>query len=239
MGNIPQKKGREWILAQEYFKAIKGGQFEKVQTMIERNRNLVSARDDAGMSGVVIASYYGQPSIASLLISNGAQLDVFEAAMVGDLGTLRKLVEQDRNRVRAYSPDGFTALHFAAFFGHFDSARFLIESGADPSAVAKNMMKVTPLHSAAAHNHLEISKLLVSKGADVNARQENNFTPLHAAAQNGNVALAKFLLERGARPDAKTMDQKTPLDLTKMEGPEAGSKEDREAVAKLLLLGDK
>jgi ankyrin repeat protein len=221
-------------MLEEFFKAIKQGEHSKIEEMLGQDPGLVNAKNESGMSGVVIASYYGEPKIASLLVSRGAKLDVFEAAIVGDLHVTKKLVEQDKKLVNDYSNDGFTPLHLASFFGNLGVARFLIEQGADANARAKDQMKVTPLHSAAARNQVEISKLLISNHADVNAKQENDFTPLHAAAQSGNIELAQLLLEHGALESARLQDGRTPIDMTKDESREAGKKEDREAVAKIL-----
>jgi uncharacterized protein len=222
-------------MSDEYFRAIKNGDIQKVRELIEQNPSLVDTKDESGMSGVVVATYYSQSKVSDLLISKGAALDFFEAAMTGRLEVLRKFSEVDPKLLKVFSKDGFTALHLAAFFGHEDVAKFLVEQGSDVNAISTNAMRVTPLHSAVAHNHLEISKLLVSGGADVNAKQEGLFTPLHGAAQNGNLEISEMLVSKGADINARTNDGKTPLDLTQEEGPEAGKREDRERVAKFLL----
>jgi uncharacterized protein len=147
---------------------------------------------------------------------------------------LQKMEKKNPSIVNSFSGDGFTALHLAAFFGHKDAVRFLIEKGADVNAVAKNMMKVMPLHSAVAHNQVEISEMLVQRGADVNATQEGGITPLHESAQNGNVEITELLIENGAKVNARTTDGRTPFALTGTEGREAGPKEKRAKVAEIL-----
>ena len=102
---------------------------------------------------------------------------------------------------RAWSADGFTALHLAAFFGQEDAAKVLLERGAEPNVVARNAtIVVTPLHSAAAGAHAAIVKLLLEAGADPNARQPDGFTALDAAQQNGDDESAEALLAAGATP---------------------------------------
>ena len=125
-------------------------------------------------------------------------------------------------------------LHLAAFFGHRQLAKLLVESGADVNAVSHNAQKVTPLHSAVASNQTEVSQLLVDSGADVNRKQEKDFTPLHGAAQNGNVEIARLLIRYKADVNAKLDDGRTPLALTKVEGKESGPREERKKVADLL-----
>jgi uncharacterized protein len=109
--------------------------------------------------------------------------------------------------VSTRSPDGFTALHYAAFFGTSDAAAVLLENGADPSDVARNDMQVQPLHSAAAVDANETARLLLDAGADPKARQQGGFRPIDAAVQNGNEELRELLLERGGEPSDTTRNR--------------------------------
>ena len=45
---------------------------------------------------------------------------MFEAASLGDVERLAELLDADPSSATAYSADGFTALHFPAFFGGID-----------------------------------------------------------------------------------------------------------------------
>ena len=160
----------------------------------------------ADVSPILQALYVGRRDEVDALLAEMPELDLFEAAALGQTDRVAELVERDGSVVGARSPDGFTALHLAAFFGQADVARLLADRGADVDAVAENPLRVTPLHSAAAARQTEIARLLLEHGADPNARQEGGFTPLHAAAQNGDEELAKLLLRRGADPRAATDD---------------------------------
>src|SRR2546426_5265296 len=66
------------------------------------------------------------------------RLDVFEAAALGEVETLRVLLDADTSGVSAWSDDGFTPLHYAAFFGRPEVARLLLEYGADLEVPALN-----------------------------------------------------------------------------------------------------
>jgi uncharacterized protein len=95
---------------------------------------------------------------------------------------------------------GSTPLLFAARSGDVDSARLLIEAGADVNDALPNGM--TALIEAAHSGHEQVGILLVEKGADPNAR-DIGYTALHAAVLRGGLDLVKALLAHGADPDLR------------------------------------
>ena len=131
---------------------------------------------------------------------------------------MRERLDEDPGRAVAWSADGFTALHFAAFFGKAEAARTLIDAGAMVDVVSGNEMRVQPLHSAAAGRHHEVCRLLIASGADVNATQQHDFTPLHAAAQHGDDELVELFLSAGADPLARTDAGDTAADIAEAAG---------------------
>lgn len=183
--------------------------------MAESDRN---ARDKQGLSPAMRALYRGELEDATRLIPDDP--NVFEAAAFGLTGRLQELLGAEPALASAFSGDGFTALHLAAFMGHPEAVRSLLEGGAHANAVARSeeIGPVQPLHSAAAARQLECAGLLVEHGADVNARQTAGFTPLHAAAANGDVELARLLLAAGADSTARKDDGQTPADLAAERG---------------------
>jgi ankyrin repeat protein len=183
-----------------------------------------SVVDNAAVAGEVSelmqALYQGDSGRADRLLAERTELDVFEAAAFGRVDRLRELLDDDAEEANALAPDGFTALHFAAFFGQPEAARLLLERGAGPGATARNDMRVQPLHSAAAADHTEIARMLLDAGADPNESQEGGFVPLHAAAQNGNAELVDLLLAHGADPTLATGDGRTSAQIAREAGHE-------------------
>lgn len=198
----------------ELFEAIRAGDEARVRDLIDQYPDLAGQRDEDGLSPVRHALYTGHPDLADVLLDTNPPLDAFDAAACGRPHGLEELLEADPGLVRAYSDDGFTALHLAAFFGQEAAAELLLDNGADPNAVATNPgLSVTPLHSAAAGAHAGLVKLLVERGADVNATQGGGFTPLHSAAQNGDAESAEALLAAGADRTARDDQGRTPAEL--------------------------
>ena len=65
--------------------------------------------------------------------------------------------------------DWCTPLHWAAFGGHTDTVKLLLDVGADKEVKDKN--GETPLHCAAWKGHTDIVKLLLDAGADKDVKE--------------------------------------------------------------------
>ncbi|HKR22530.1 MAG TPA: ankyrin repeat domain-containing protein [Pyrinomonadaceae bacterium] len=200
-------------MSQEFFEAATGGDVSKVKMMLDEDPSLASARDENGVSVIMKASYYGKRDVVAVLLDSSAELDVFEAAVTGQTTLLIDLIAHDPSLANAYSPDVFTPLGFAVFFGQPQVVKALLESGAEVNAASRESMKVTPLASAAAAKQTEIARMLIAHGANVNAVAASGHIPLHEASATGNVELVRLLIENGANVNAKTDDGKTPLDF--------------------------
>ena len=59
-------------------------------------------------------------------------------------------------------------VRFAAQYGHFEIAKYLLEKGANPNLRAKDQLD--PLLSAIDFGHKEIIQLLISHGANVHTK---------------------------------------------------------------------
>ena len=154
-----------------------------------------------GIGPILEALYAGERDRAQELAQEAEDLDVFEAAALGDEPRLKGLLQGDAELARAWSPDGFTALHYAAFFGTPEAVRRLVSAGADLEAPSTNeefAPEARPLHSAVAAGRMENAEALLEAGADPNARQHGGFTPLMEAEHRGDLDLAELLIRHGA-----------------------------------------
>ena len=195
----------------EIIELIKTGDNEKLSQIINDNPSLADNKTDQGISLLQFASYCRNKAAIDILREHRNRLDVFEAASIGDLGTVNALTDKIPEVAGTFSSDGFTPLGLAVFFGHLSIVKLLLEKGADPNIASRNDFKVAPIHSACAISHYEITRLLIEKGADVNARQMHGATPLHSAAHNGQTELARLLIDNGADVNAKMDNGQTPL----------------------------
>jgi hypothetical protein len=207
------------------YAAIKAGDEVALAEMIEAEPALVSRPHPSGTTPILYALYCGQAAIARKLEERGAPLEAAELTALGRRDELEAKIKKEPGIVRKLSPDGFPLLHLAAHFGQEDIVDLLLTNGADPDAVAENVIRNRPLHSAVAFKDPLVAHRLVQKlldaGANPNVQQKGGWTPLHGAAIHGRLQTLNLLLARGADPTLTADDGSTALALAARAGHEA------------------
>ena len=204
--------------AAELVGAVNAGDAARVRAILVDDAWLVAARDEAGVSVLMLARYRFDREVTDALLAADPELDVFEAAALGYVDRLRERLMDDPGAAASFSPDGFTALHFAAFFGKAEAAKVLLEHGASVDVYTRNPFANQPLHAAAAGRHIEVCRVLLAAGADVNAAQHGGYTPLHEAAQHGDAEMTELFLSAGADPSLLTDAGETAADTAAAAG---------------------
>ena len=212
---------------EELLAAIQAGDLEAAAQCLASDQDGAAAQaaDEQGVRLLLLVFYHRQPEIAALIADArerlGLPFDVFEAAVLGRSDRIEELIDAGDVEVGSRSPDGFSLLHLATFFGQGEVFRFLLERGADVHVVAENPTRVQPLHSAAAIRSVELCEQLLEAGAGVNARQAGGFTPLMSAAMAGDRELVDLLLAHGADATLVAEDGKAARDLAAAAGHES------------------
>jgi uncharacterized protein len=216
------------------FELVQAGDADGLSRLLEQDTAASEARDSNGVSLLMHSLYRGRRDLAELIASKKKALDIFEAASLGRLDRLEQCLTGhslrddsaidsssiDSRPIDSRSKDGFTALHFACFFGQPAAARLLLDRGAAVDAVAANPTQVMPLHSAASARNLEAARCLLEHGAPVNTRQQNGWVPIHAAAQNGDRGMVELFLKHHANPKLANDEGKTPAMVAREKGHE-------------------
>jgi ankyrin repeat protein len=114
---------------------------------------------------------------------------------------------------------GLTPLAFAAREGDIESAKLLLDAGADVNQITNYGW--TPLLIATNNRHYKLAAYLIERGANVNLANKGAWTPLYLATDNRNIEGGDFpvpkpdtdnlefiriLLDHGADPNARVKD---------------------------------
>jgi ankyrin repeat protein len=201
---------------QDVFAAIAAGNKDRVTKLIAEDRGVANARNQAGVSALMQARYMNQMEVVALLRQAAGEVDVFEAAALGEVDALHMLLGRDPALVNGRSGDGFTPLHLACFFGHLEAAQALIGGGSDVNA--NSPARIAVIHSAAASRNAAILKLVLQAGADPNVQQQRGYTALHEAAMHNSVERAQVLLDAGADRSISDDDGQTALEMAVKNG---------------------
>ena len=161
-----------------------------VDVLLERGADIAAIESWGGTSALVWAINDGHTAVVARLLAAGAPVDVVSMVVAarsrggGVEGTAP--VEYDPEEYpQSYANGGFTPLLFAAREGEIESARLLLEAGADIDAIAADGKN--PLGLAIYNGHYDVASLLVDSGANVNHPDAEGFTPLFWAVDRRNM----------------------------------------------------
>lgn len=204
-----------------FFDAISKGDLTEINSLLTENSRFASARNEKGISSILMALYQLQHAIAERILEEKPELDIFDAAGTGDINKLKSLLDNDTALANATAADGARPLHLACFYSQTEAAIILLKHGAQTDIAIEAFGGVYPIHSAAASRSVDIIKFLLEAGADPNTTQSGGWTALHAAAKHGDLAIATLLLEHGADLNIKTEDGATALQMLCADSPQA------------------
>ena len=167
------------------FELIDSGDVEGIRAELGADPTAAAAHDDRGLTAVMRAAYRGVDVLAAVLAAD-PPLEPFDRIVAGEAAGLPA--------PDAWTPDGFTPLHIAAFANNAAAARALLAAGADPNILASaSFARVTPLGTCAFAGANDVARVLLEHGADPLLTADHGFTPLDSALANGNDELAALL----------------------------------------------
>jgi len=155
--------------AADVFDAVRAGDVEKVQALLQADPKVVEARTGDGNTPLHVAALEGHTAVAQALLDGHAQVNA------------RGLREE-------------TPLHMAIYDGHRAMVGLLLANRADvnaPSATGE-----TPLHVAARKGHREVVELLLAEKADLRLRDKSGRTAKAVAAESGHWEIVALLTLR-------------------------------------------
>lgn len=137
---------------------IDAGDAQGLRELLARAPDEAAGHDDAGLTVLMRAAYRGG-EVFDVVRAANPPLEPWDRIVVGESDGLPA--------PDAWSPDGFTPLHIAAFAHNVEAARKLLAAGADPNAVATaSFARVTPLGTCRFSGATDVTEVLLEYGAD-------------------------------------------------------------------------
>lgn len=177
--------------------------------------------NDGGESLYRFSVFRGHAKCAAMLKTRGG-LALQDAALAGDAARIAALLAPSPWAIDTLSPDGWTALHLAAFFGNDDAVDALLGAGANARILGRAFEQNLAVHAACAGGRIgrdAFAKLVAATG-DPDALQKQGYTALMIAAGNGFGDAVDVLLAAGADRARKQGDGKTAADFARERGHE-------------------
>lgn len=188
--------------------AVQCGKLETAQLLAERGAHL-NQRTNRGMSPLLIAAvgkHESSPALVAWLLGAGARVGLHEASALGDIGTVRILLDLGRDANE--SADGLTPLIAAATTDQAAVIDLLLARGA--AVDCRDDDGRTALTAAFSRGNEASARLLLEAGADINGAAQSHldpelgqdfnihWTPLQGALISGKRELVELALDRGA-----------------------------------------
>lgn len=126
-----------------------------------------------------------------------AEAPLFDYARDAALDALRA-VDWAKTDIDAKNHKGYSALMLAAYHGHVDVARYLLQRGADANTADGGGNSA--LMGAAFKGYIDTVRLLIEYGADIDARNAKGQTATDFAHLFGRVQVARFLKQCRRQP---------------------------------------
>lgn len=183
------------------------GEAKAVKALLVHGADPKAKETEHDQTALMWAAAESHPDVVALLIEFGADIrarsHIYSQTVVGEQTQRAGREKLNYDVLRG----GSTPLLFAARVGDAESAKLLLDAGADPN---DSLPDGTSALVLAAHSGQgNVGALLLDKGADPNALG-SGYTALHAAVLRSDLNLVKALLAHKADPNIR-MTRGTPV----------------------------
>ncbi len=177
-----------------------------VRALLAHGADVDAGEPSRGQTALMWAAANRRPAVTRALLEHGAAVGL-RTRTVRQLRGVGLQSTTSPAGATFFDAGGFTALLFAARHGDSESARLLLDAGADLEGPAADGN--SPLVLAAVSGNARLAEFLLARGADPHAAGAG-YNALHAAVLRADADLLRALLAAGADPNAR-LERSTPV----------------------------
>lgn len=202
--------------AQDIFEAIRNGDLAKVKELVEKDPELIKARNARKSTPLHVAVDAGHEPTARYLIEKGADLNAVNRNLWTPLYyaknmEMAKLLLDNGADINFDNPN-ITPLEIALLYKRKDVAEYLLERGVTLPE-AGTMRGIGFLKRTLKSGSYKFLDKYIQQGFDPHFESEAQRNFLHYAAESDSVELADYLINRGILPNKSDFFGFTPLHL--------------------------
>ncbi|XP_069192308.1 serine/threonine-protein phosphatase 6 regulatory ankyrin repeat subunit C isoform X1 [Procambarus clarkii] len=200
------------------------GHLDFARALLKAGANIEAASaEDDGERPLHLACRWGQESLVTLLVQEGADIEASDnngwgplhcASYVGNAQVASTLIRSGAN-IEA-SVGLWRPLHRAALWGHVNVIKVLLDAGANIEA--QSSFGNRAIHYAASRGQIPVLELLESRGCDLQAVERLGGNALHSAASGGRLRTVQWLVGRSVCHRAQNTDGRTAEDMAQLYG---------------------
>jgi ankyrin repeat protein len=213
------------VSAQDIQEFAQKGDLEGVKTLLEKDPQLVNAKDSLGRTPLHWAARGVHFELIKYLVKKGADVNVKDNVNIVPLSSIASrghkeagefLIKNGANINVEKDATGNTPLSYAVSRNQKDIVNLFISSGIKIPVHGEEARNL--LHRSASAGYIEFIELMIEKGVDLNTKNYNGGNLLHSACKGGNARLMEMLIEKGMDLDEKDGYGITPVHIAAFYG---------------------
>ena len=184
---------QEMTLEREFLIACHSN-FDRTKEILEANPELLNityvwaeGNTETPIQG---AAHVGNVPIVEYLLEKGAPLEICTASMLGRIGTVKRILDDDPKQIKAVGGHGIPLLNHASYSGEIEIVELIRDRGGDMSNAS------LALFGAIAKGHTAMVAWLLDNG-DLSVTNFQDFTPLQMAERLEHTEMLNYCVSVG------------------------------------------